>query len=439
MSVAQTNYPIPDAVAEASPAKPHGGDETRILVSTAIVIAIAAFVLLGFLLWKPSGFVLDEATYVPVARALLHGKVPRFAPVLPGWQHPPLGSYLIAVGLVLAGDNAVGWRIVPAIFGALTLVAIFFWSYLLTRDYRSAVSVTALTALNHFWFVMSRLAMLDVFVVTFSIWGTLGMTAALTPQFGVRFRRACVLFSGVMFGFGLACKWIALDTMFVMFAIAFGLMVIPAQATKAETELARLSRGIREVGWPTLLVGALALPVLCYVLPVCVELWQSTGSLSFREVLVMHARMYQASKSFPGSLAMRAPWYTWPLRTTPFRGLSYLLGNFVVMWFGLAGIAVCFWRLCRGFRLPESMVLLLYVVNVLQWVITPIRTPLYYYYLPATMMLAPAAVLAFGNRRVGKIRVSFMLILGAFAMFLYCYPRMTYLEAPWDCIFGCWN
>jgi hypothetical protein len=85
------------------------------------------------------------------------------------------------------------------------------------------------------------------------------------------------------------------------------------------------------------------------------------------------------------------------------------------------------------------MVLLLYVVNVLQWVITPIRTPLYYYYLPATMMLAPAAVLAFGNRRVGKIRVSFMLILGAFAMFLYCYPRMTYLEAPWDCIFGCWN
>jgi hypothetical protein len=66
----------------------------------------------------------------------------------------------------------------------------------------------------------------------------------------------------------------------------------------------------------------------------------------------------------------------------------------------------------------------------------------YYYYLPAMFPgVAIVTVLSRANGpRVFGIRVSVLILVAAAVFsFLYCYPRMMALEAPYDCMFGCWS
>jgi len=41
-------------------------------------------------------------------------------------------------------------------------------------------------------------------------------------------------------------------------------------------------------------------------------------------------------------------------------------------------------------------------------------------------------------RQILGLRVSVVLIAASFVFFLYCYPRMAALQAPYDCALGCW-
>lgn len=417
--------------------------ERRKVLLTAVFGGLLALLLLEAFVGRPPALCVDELSYVPVARALLHGTVPALPSQLPGWHHPPLGSYLISFGMMIAGDNPAGCRLASIVFGALTVVAVFLWTYLLLRDYRLALTAMLLTAFNNFWFVMSRLAMLDVFCFAFGMWGVVGATAALRMESRVAMRRVCLLFSGVMFGLSAACKWTAIDTAAVMAVMVFALFVgasIPV--AMADESFAESVRKARSLGGVTLVLGLVVVPVAAYMVPVLAEFREAHYAVSLKSILHFHAVVYQVSKSFPGIPSIRAPWYSWPLRTSPMRGLSYLLGNFVVMWSGLVALVICAVRLRRGFRLAEAAVVLLYAANLLQWAITPIKTPIYYYYYPAAMFLGPATVVALngtGTSRVWTERICFFLVLGAAVFFLYCYPRMACLEAPWDCMFGCWN
>jgi len=438
------------AVGELAPGPSHlsrrgggGWQERKKVMLAAVVGGFLALLLLTGAISQLRGFNLDETSYVGVARALWHGPLPELPSQIQGWQHPPLGSYLISFGMMLAGDDPLGWRLASIVFGVLTLEAIFLWTYLLVGNYHLAMTAMALTIFNNFWFVMSRVAMLDVFFFAFAIWGVVGVTAAFRSEVRVSLRRVYILFSGVMFGLGAACKWVAVDTFVVMLAVAFVLFLgARSSLAAANKNFADPAHNLRSVGWPTLVAGLIVLPVLAYLVPILGELRQSHGALSIHQILLLHRGMYRLSKSLPGSLLMRAPWYSWPLRTYPLRGFSYLLGNFVVMWSGLGALAVCLRRLWSGFKAPELMVVLLYAANLLQWAITPIKIPQYYYYYPAAMFLGPAIAVALHQSsiiRTRRVRITFLLTVSAAVFFLYCYPRMASLEAPWDCMFGCWN
>ena len=72
----------------------------------------------------------------------------------------------------------------------------------------------------------------------------------------------------------------------------------------------------------------------------------------------------------------------------------------------------------------------------------PQKRLVYYYYFPPAMFLgvAIALILARGQApRLFGVRVTVLLIIASGAFFLYCYPRMMGLNAPYDCMFGCWS
>ena len=384
---------------------------------------------------KPATLVYDELSYVSSAKAFLAG-----APN-PNPEHPPLAKLLIAAGIEAVGDNPVGWRAASAVCGALTLVAVFLWAYLLLRNYALALTAAGLTLFNNFLFVMSRVAMLDVFLEMFLIWGLVAFSAALELNLTVAKRRILLCLAGVMWGLAGACKWSAVDTLVVAVAVSAALFWMANRSALNWDEcIPRYGRNLQQIGILPIVLCLIVAPVIAYGLafwPLCRSLHRPFG---IRELLAMNLFMWRFQTTVQANRAIISAWYTWPFQTSPQRALSYLLGNFVVMWGGLLALAFCAWRFFKSLASREGLVLLLYAANLLQWAFTPHKGMYYYYYTPAAMFLGVAIALVLNQLppRIFGVRVGLILLLAAATMFLWCYPRMAQLEPPWDCALGCW-
>jgi 4-amino-4-deoxy-L-arabinose transferase-like glycosyltransferase len=125
------------------------------------------------------GYVFDERYYVPAARSI-EGKINKAGETYagaaplgadPNAEHPQLGKMLIAGGMVVFGDNAVGWRITAVIFGALSILLLYWLVRSAGGGPWLAVLAALLAASENLWIVSSRIAVLDIFVVPFMLAG----------------------------------------------------------------------------------------------------------------------------------------------------------------------------------------------------------------------------------------------------------------------------
>jgi dolichyl-phosphate-mannose-protein mannosyltransferase len=428
-------------VASKSPDDPaqetagHGQDFRRLLLTSLLIAAISSpFLLLG--IDKPEKIYYDEGYYVPAARAFL-----KYAPN-PNPQAPPLGKLLIAVGIKSVGDNPLGWRFAGAVCGSLTLVAIFLWTFLLSKDYRIACISAVLALLNNFLFVMSRVAMMDVFLVFFLLWGLVAFTAALELDIGRAKRQILLYCSGISMGLAGACKWNAVDSLLVLVLASVALFCIPERSLASlSPSIARYARSLRQIGIENVILALVVSPIISYSLtfwPLCRSLHLPFG---IHQLLAMNDYIWRFHVVVVGNPFITSPWYTWPLNLSPQRALSYLVGNPVIMWGGLAALVFCFWRFLKLFVVAEGLVILLYLANLLQWAVTPMKGTMYYYYYPDAILLGVAIALSLHNGpyRILGVRVSLIVLISAAVVFSWCYPRMVHLEAPWDCVFGCWS
>jgi dolichyl-phosphate-mannose--protein O-mannosyl transferase len=283
--------------------------------------------------------------------------------------------------------------------------------------------------------------MLDVFFFAFVVWGILAFTAALRPDaalmgrssggFTFQQRRGLIVLSGICFGLGAACKWNAVVTLAAVALVAAVLFVFDLW-------------NIRELGLPILLAALILVPPLTYVLAYLLLAQKLHRALSLQELIQLQIYMWRFHALCPGNPSLNAPWYAWLFRRDPVRALRYLMGNFVVVWGGLLALLICAMRFLRHRfnAIPEAMVVLFYAVNLLQWAVIPQKMSYYYYYYPAAMFLAVAIAIVLrraDNPSVLGLRVSLMLVVTSAIFFLYCYPRMMDLEAPFDCALSCWS
>lgn len=405
-------------------------EQARTLWIAAVFLGIAA---LAVLLWRitvPDHAFYDEIQYVAAARAFLaHAGNPNP-------EAPPLGKLLLALGIKLFRDNPLGWRVMGAVFGSLTLVGVFLWVQLLLRDYALSLTAALLTLFNNFLYVMSRVAMMDIFLVGFLIWGLAAFTAVLElDSLTVSKRRGLLAFAGAMFGFACACKWNGVDTLGVVVLISAGLWLL---ATRSQNEgIARFARNLRQAG--ILFAGfSLLIPAVAYGLTFWILCRGIHIPFGLTQLADMNVFIWRFHKAVPGNPAIAVPWYFWPLQRTPQRALSYLVGNWVIMWGGLLALGFCSLRMRN--RLPEMLVVSLYLGNLLQWALTPQRLLYYYYYFPAAMFLGIAIPVALKRMpaRVFGVRLGIVCVVAAGCAFIYCFPHMAHLEAPFDCMLGCW-
>lgn len=263
-------------------------------VEWAACLGLAAFAL--FLrLWRlgrPHEFAFDETYYAKDAWSLAnHGYVRGYVEdadqqILIGqvqglWEsgpsmivHPEVGKWLIAGGEKLFGMDPFGWRFASAVVGALMVLVMIRLARRVTGSLLLGLVAGLLMTLDGLHLVLSRLALLDLFVAFFSL---LGVHCLVADRDWIRRRlvvepvtsgsgpvvlwRPWLLATGLWFGLAVATKWSAL-----YLVAAMGLLFWAWSAG------ARRRIGVRGAWWRSAVLDALPgfgylviFPALVYV------------------------------------------------------------------------------------------------------------------------------------------------------------------------------
>ena len=222
---------------------------------------------LGLRLWHlgdPKRFEFDETYYAKDAWSLAHfGYVRSYVDKVGGldvndaildgrttgiWKdepsmivHPEVGKWLIALGEKAFGMDPFGWRVASAVVGALMVLVMCRLARRLTGSTLLGCVAGGLLAFDGMHFVLSRLALLDIFLAFFLL---CGVTCVVNDRYWMRARlarlvgdgrrrpplgwgpvrglllRPWLLLGGVSFGLAVGTKWTAMFPM-----AAFGLLV----------------------------------------------------------------------------------------------------------------------------------------------------------------------------------------------------------------------
>jgi dolichyl-phosphate-mannose-protein mannosyltransferase len=122
--------------------------------------------------------------------------------------HPPLGKYLIAIGIWLKGFNPWGYRWMNALTGSLIPLIVVGLGLQLTRRHSFALLAGALTVLDGLLLVESRYGLINVYILTFGLLGH-WLTLLSTRQRGWK-HWLVITFAGLSFGAAAAVKWTGL-------------------------------------------------------------------------------------------------------------------------------------------------------------------------------------------------------------------------------------
>jgi dolichyl-phosphate-mannose-protein mannosyltransferase len=169
-----------------------------VLIGGSLLVFLAS---LALRLWDLDRFpypVFDEVHFPKFAENYLLG-------IAPNDGHPPLGKYLIALGILLFGPNEIGDRIASAVIGACIPLLVTGLVYRLTSQTLLSILAGLLTFADGLLLVESRYGLLNVFLVALGLSSQIFLLAALEHQSNSRW--LLLSLAGVMMGFCAGVKW----------------------------------------------------------------------------------------------------------------------------------------------------------------------------------------------------------------------------------------
>ncbi len=452
----------------------------------------------------PHAIIFDETYYVPDALGILrfgvehnytsnrNGLLLRGDPHVftKGGEfvvHPPFGKVLIAAGEWLFGLSPFGWRFAAAVVGSLSILLLARIARRMTRSTLLGCFAGLLLALDGLEFVMSRTALLDIFVMFWALaaFGCLvvdrdlyrsrlagavaeGTQVTGSPRAGIRWWRVG---AGICLGLAIGSKW-------------NGLWFVPAFAglALAWDIGARRAAGLTKLAGPGLLRDLGGWAASFTVLPLLAYLatwtgWFATSSGYDRNWAELHGTnipvisplisLFEYNKAmlaFNTGLQKHHPYQSQPWTwLTVSRPVSYYwdcptvghgvcakgnaaevlaIGTPILWWGGIPALLVClgWWLTRRDWR--AGAVLVGVAAGWLPWFAYAKRTQFYFYSVAFVPFLVLAIVLCLGlvmgsAKASGARRAVGASLAGAFMLavllnFAYLYPILTAQAIPYS-------
>ena len=402
----------------------------------ALLAALIFLVGLGavsFDLGAPDHIYFDETWYVPAGRTWL-ATGENLHP-----EHPPLAKMLIGSGMAIFGDEPFGWRFMNAVFGAVTLVAMFAWGLALFEDLKAALWIAAITAFNQILYVQSRIAMLDGFMFAFVTLGLAAVTYALKTQDRTRGRLA-LLAGGMNFGLAGACK---ISGFFTLLGV-IGLMVMVLGARdqrRREPEHIDFSAPAT-FAWIEAALALVLVPLLVYA---AVYLPQAIRHGSLGYIIDAQREMFRIMLGHSATHPYSSLWYSWPVEGRPVWYLFDIpggeakdwsednpaaavvaLANPLLLIAGQFAVIVALGRAFARLQLESLIVVVAYFAQWLPWTVNPKGLEFDYYFFPSVLCLGPALALLLLKPQSlrGDIAAALFLALTA-GMFVFFLPVLS--------------
>jgi dolichyl-phosphate-mannose--protein O-mannosyl transferase len=429
--------------------------DTVLLVVVTAVAAVVRFAGLG----NPDALVFDEIFYAQNACLLVAS--PDVCGIVEPLSnaHPPLGQWLIAAGIAAVGYDPFGWRVAAAIAGVLTVALTYVLARRVLRDADprwAAIGATAaagLLALDVLHLVLSRVAMLDVFVTLFVVAAFLAITVDLQsapPEAGggVRrflFGRPWRLAAGVLIGAAVAVKWSGAYS-----ALGIVLLVVVCEVARRRTDADGQARGWGSAFGLAFRAEGLRTAVLLGVVPLLVYLATYIGVADgaliaapwregswFYDVAHHQVAMARFHAGLEGHHPYESPSWSWFLLKRPVAfwfdegGDAYhhilALGNPLAWWPSLATFGWLAVRWVRGGRDLASVVLIGALAAYLPWLILGFaRSQVFLWYvLPALPFLYAAVGIAAARWHGWARGLLAVGLAAALAGFLFFWPIAT--------------
>ena len=344
---------------------------------------------------SPEKFYFDEVHYVPAARQMLEPVVP--SPML-NPMHPPLAKQMIALSIEAFGDNPLGWRYPSTLFGALAIVAVYLGGLALFTAQGPAIAASLLAFFNQMLFVQSRIAMLDISALAFSLFAI----AAFIHGFRQKRPHLAFALAGAASGLAVACTWSGLFVLGTCIVIVAAIRLM--QGWRTQFADAKADDWYRPDLWPDFRCYHFA---ICFILlPAVVYLASFVPFYGFSpgDILEAQRRIFadNTTTAIAGHTYMSA-WPSWPLLVRPVWYLFdkiaddriaavVFLGNPLILWPALLALAVALrdWIVSR--RADAFLVLAFYFGPYLAWALLPRTLGFIYYYLPAATIASFALV-----------------------------------------------
>jgi dolichyl-phosphate-mannose-protein mannosyltransferase len=403
---------------------------------------------------NPGSMIFDEF-YANDACFYLHSSssicgVPReITPV-----HPPLGKWLIALGIRTFGFDPTGWRIASVVAGTLTIAAVYVLGRKLLGSTLGAAVASGLLAVDFLHVVMSRVAMLDVFVTFLSVIAFLCLAydrdrllsaARPPPQRGFSLRdRPWRFAAGAAAGAAAASKWSGWLALAGVIALTIG-WEISARVRRDDQGVAR--RVAVEEG-PTVLLGLVLVPLVVYAATFAGRLHGSLLALPWadnswiRAFVDRQVSMARFHLPLSGDNPYASPAWSWLLLKRPVVLALYqptagrvkevmATGNPIVWWASIPALALLVVRwIRRGITAaPAGFIVTAFAVSYIPWLVLGLaRQQLFLFYLlPAVpfLCLALGAVAAsVGSSIQGRVAVATFGVATVTA-FAFFYPILT--------------
>jgi dolichyl-phosphate-mannose-protein mannosyltransferase len=227
------------------------------------VVAIAATTRL-LDIGSPSGLIFDESYYAQDACTYLDlGKHVCGGISEASWVHPPLGKWIIALGIAIGGYHPAAWRAPAAITGILVVLVLYLLTRRLTGSTLAAVVAASVIALDPLSIVSSRVAMLDIFVTLAGILAVLFAVLHLDAlarreEAGPRFFEPWLVAAGLCCGAAIATKWSGILVLGTVLALA------GAWEIKARTRHETIAMALAAIA-PTMIACFFLVPALVYL------------------------------------------------------------------------------------------------------------------------------------------------------------------------------